>query len=123
MKISELPEEIRLKALEYMVNETDDLEQAFTWDTTTEGSDYWEKLNNKPTTQKHYDNANGSLYKFCEDKQLNSYEFEVIKRIVRCRKKGEWISDIKKTIEVLNLYLKEQEHLYENQTEKLNGNI
>ena len=31
------------------------------------------------TEQKHYDNSKGSLYQFCEQQQLNSYEFEVIK--------------------------------------------
>lgn len=69
---------------------------------------------------KHYDNTNGSLYKFAEDNNLNSYEFEVIKRIVRCRKKGEWITDIEKTIEVLEIYKKEQSHNYKNQIEILN---
>lgn len=28
------------------------------------------------TEQKHYDNSKGSLYQFCEQQQLNSYEFE-----------------------------------------------
>ena len=39
------------------------------------------------TEPKHYNNTNGSLYKFCEDKELNSYEFDIIKRVMRCRKK------------------------------------
>lgn len=68
----------------------------------------------------HYDNSNGSLYKFCEDKSLNSYEFEVIKRIVRCRKKGEFISDLEKTKAVIDIYLNEQGHLFKGQIEKLN---
>ena len=68
----------------------------------------------------HYDNSNGSLYKFCEDKNLNSYEFEVIKRIVRCRKKGEFISDLEKTKAVIDIYLNEQGHLFKGQIEKLN---
>jgi hypothetical protein len=68
----------------------------------------------------HYDNTNGSLYLFANQHELNAYEFEVIKRIVRCRKKGEWITDLEKTIRVIELYLKEQGNLYENQTEKLN---
>ena len=69
----------------------------------------------------HYDNSNGSLYKFAADHDLNAYEFEVIKRIVRCRKKGEWITDLEKTIRVIELYLKEQSYLYENQKENLNN--
>jgi hypothetical protein len=69
----------------------------------------------------HYDNTNGSLYLFASQHELNAYEFEVIKRIVRCRKKGEWITDLEKTIRVIELYLKEQGNLYENQKEKLNN--
>jgi len=55
----------------------------------------------------HYDNTNGSLYKFAQDHNLNAWEFDVIKRIVRCRKKGQWLSDIDKTIKVLELYKEE----------------
>jgi hypothetical protein len=68
----------------------------------------------------HYDNSKGSIYKFCDDQDLNSYEFEVVKRIVRCRKKGEFLTDIKKTIDVLNIYLKEQGHNFQGQNEILN---
>jgi hypothetical protein len=71
----------------------------------------------------HYDNSNGSLYKFAEDHGLNAYEFETIKRVVRSRKKGEFISDIEKTIRVLNLYLEEQKHKYEGQYEQLNDKL
>jgi len=59
---------------------------------------------NKP---KHYNNEKGSLYKFAEDHGLNAWEFDAIKRIVRCRKKGNFIEDIDKTIFVLELYKKE----------------
>lgn len=68
----------------------------------------------------HYNNSNGSLYKFAEEQGLNAYEFEVIKRIVRCRKKGEFISDIEKTKRVLDIYLKEQGKKYEGQIEITN---
>lgn len=71
-------------------------------------------------TPTHYNNDNGSLYLFAEQHGLNAYEFEIIKRIVRCRKKGEFISDIEKTIKVLELYLKEQGEKYNGQIEKLN---
>jgi len=56
---------------------------------------------------KHYDNSKGSLYLFAEQQKLNSWEFDAIKRIVRSRKKGLFTEDIKKTIIVLELYLKE----------------
>ena len=57
----------------------------------------------------HYDNTNGSLYKFAEDHELNAWEFDIIKRIVRCRKKGQFESDLEKTKRVIDLYLKEYE--------------
>jgi hypothetical protein len=60
--------------------------------------------------QKHYDNSKGSLYQFCEDKQLNSYEFDIIKRVMRCRKKGNFIEDLEKTKFLIDLYLKEYEN-------------
>lgn len=55
----------------------------------------------------HYNNDKGSLYQFAEDKELNAYEFDAIKRIIRCRKKGNFIEDIDKTIFLLELYKKE----------------
>ena len=64
-------------------------------------------------TPNHYDNSNGSLYLFASQHNLNSYEFDVIKRIVRCREKGEFKSDVLKTIKVLEIYLHEQGHKYD----------
>ena len=58
---------------------------------------------------KHYNNKNGSLYKFANDHDLNAWEFDVIKRTVRFRKKGDWLNDINKTIKVLELYKQEYE--------------
>jgi hypothetical protein len=58
-------------------------------------------------TDSHYDNSNGSLYLFAEQHNLNSYEFDCIKRLVRCRKKGQFKEDLEKTIRVIELYLKE----------------
>ena len=57
----------------------------------------------------HYDNSKGSLYKFAEDQGLNSWEFDIIKRITRCRKKGNLIEDLNKTKVVIDLYLEEFE--------------
>ncbi len=59
------------------------------------------------TTPKHYDNSKGSLYKFSEEKELNSYEFDIIKRVIRCRKKGNFKEDLEKTKFLIDLYLKE----------------
>lgn len=61
-------------------------------------------------SQNHYDNSKGSLYQFCEDKQLNSYEFDIIKRIMRCRKKGQFKEDLEKTKFLIDLYLTETNH-------------
>lgn len=58
---------------------------------------------------KHYNNANGSLYLFAEQHNLNSWEFDIIKRVVRCRNKGQFKSDLTKTKIVIDLYLKEYE--------------
>ncbi len=61
-------------------------------------------------SKNHYDNSKGSLYQFCEDKQLNSYEFDIIKRIMRCRKKGQFREDLEKTKFLIDLYLTETNH-------------
>ena len=59
-------------------------------------------------TQKHYQGKAGSLYKFAEDWGLNSYEFDIIKRIVRCRHKGKFEEDLKKTKDTIDIYLQER---------------
>jgi hypothetical protein len=55
----------------------------------------------------HYDNSNGSLYLFAQQHELNAWEFDIIKRVVRCREKGYFHEDLAKTIRVIELYLKE----------------
>lgn len=57
----------------------------------------------------HYDNENGSLYLFSEQHKLNAWEFDIIKRIVRCREKGQFEEDLLKTKLVIDLYLSEYE--------------
>jgi hypothetical protein len=64
-------------------------------------------MDNNKTTPEHYDNSNGSLYLFAQNHNLNPWEFDIIKRIVRCRKKGEFLKDLEKTVEVINLYKNE----------------
>lgn len=70
---------------------------------------FWELVEEKKeqAVSPHYNNDKGSLYQFCEDKQLNSYEFDLIKRIMRCRKKGQFIEDLEKTKFLIDLYIKE----------------
>lgn len=67
------------------------------------------KLSESLKLQPHYDNSNGSLYKICDKLGLNSYEFDIIKRVVRCRKKGQFAEDLKKTKDLIDLYLLENE--------------
>lgn len=55
----------------------------------------------------HYDNENGSLYKIASDLGLNAYEFDILKRIARCRKKGQFEQDLQKIKDTVDLYLKE----------------
>jgi hypothetical protein len=66
-----------------------------------------EEAQNVAKKDNHYDNSNGSLYLFAEQHDLNSWEFDCIKRLVRCRKKGYFHEDLAKTIRVIELYLKE----------------
>jgi len=61
----------------------------------------------KSQEDKHYDNSNGSLYLFAENQGLNAWEFDIIKRITRCRKKGQFKEDLEKTKRVIDLYLDE----------------
>jgi hypothetical protein len=66
---------------------------------------YFEVLtDNAPS---YYNNEKGSLYKFAEDHGLNAYEFDLVKRLVRCRKKGNFVQDLEKTKFLIDLYLKE----------------
>ncbi len=57
----------------------------------------------------HYDNRHGSLYLIGHQLGLNAWEQDIIKRIVRCRKKGQFKEDLEKTKRVIDLYLKEYE--------------
>jgi hypothetical protein len=59
-------------------------------------------------TQSHYRGKAGSLYKFAEEWNLNAYEFDIIKRIVRCRHKGRFQEDLTKTKDTIDIYLAEQ---------------
>ncbi len=73
------------------------------FDLIEETSDKTSEIN----TPKHYDNSKGSLYKFANEQGLNSWEFDICKRIIRSRKKGNFKEDLEKTIAVIQLYLKE----------------
>ena len=61
----------------------------------------------KPIKHPHYNNEHGSLYKIASDLGLNAYEFDILKRIARCRKKGQFEQDLQKIKDTVDLYLKE----------------
>ena len=63
------------------------------------------KFNN---TQKHY-KGSSTIYKVADDFGLNSYEFDILKRVIRCRHKGNWLEDLQKTKDTIDLYIKEQQ--------------
>jgi len=58
-------------------------------------------------TQPHYDNTHGSLYKIAEQRGWNSYQFDICKRIDRALKKGQFEEDLKKTKDLIDLWLRE----------------
>jgi len=59
-------------------------------------------------TPKHYDNTNGSLYKVAQERGWNSYLFDIVKRLERAEKKGEFKQDLEKSINVIKLWLNER---------------
>lgn len=68
-------------------------------------------MENKSINVQSYYKGKESLYKFAEEWELNSYEFDIIKRIVRCRHKGNFLEDLNKTIDVIDIYIKEYEKI------------
>ena len=88
----------RAKEIENMYNDLEAKERA---------KDYWTLKDGYKPKDSHYNNENGSLYLFAQQHKLNAYEFDIIKRIVRCRKKGYFHEDLAKSIRVIELYLKE----------------
>ena len=74
-------------------------------------SDKWElnqfkmivESNNNTDIPKHYNNDNGTLYKVAEERGWNSYLFDIVKRLERSEKKGEFESDLNKSKVVIDL--------------------
>ena len=63
-----------------------------------------EETNKAP---KHYNNDKGSLYKIAEERGWNPYLFDIVKRLERSGKKGEFESDLNKSKFVIDLWLSE----------------
>lgn len=58
-------------------------------------------------TPEYYDNTNGSLYLIAKQRGWNAYQFDLIKRIDRATKKGEFEKDLNKSKNLIDLWLKE----------------
>ena len=74
--------------------------------------DYWSTntftiSNNNTDIPKHYNNDNGTLYKIAKERGWNAYLFDIVKRLERSEKKGEFESDLEKSKVVIDLWLKE----------------
>ena len=61
-------------------------------------------------TPQHYDNSKGTLYKVATERGWNSYLFDIVKRLERAEKKGEFKTDLEKSINVIKLWLQENEN-------------
>ena len=46
-------------------------------------------------------------YEFKFHSSQNLYEFDIVKRVVRCRKKGQFQEDLTKTKDLIDIYLAE----------------
>lgn len=57
--------------------------------------------------QAHYDNSSGSLFKIAEELGLNHWEFDIFKRLVRCRKKNQFEQDLQKIKDTVDIYMTE----------------
>lgn len=57
----------------------------------------------------HYNNDNGSLYKIAVERGWNAYKFDIVKRIDRALKKGQFKEDLEKTKVVIDIWLKKSE--------------
>lgn len=53
---------------------------------------------------KYYDNTNGSLYKLAQERNWNTYIFDIVKRLSRNGNKDDMRLEIDKSIFVLKLY-------------------
>jgi hypothetical protein len=69
------------------------------------------ELKDKFETPKHYNNDNGTLYKVAKERGWNSYLFDIVKRLERSEKKGEFRTDLEKSKVVIDLWLKESSEL------------
>jgi len=60
-------------------------------------------------TPSHYDNSKGTLYKVAQERGWNAYLFDIVKRLERAEKKGEFQTDLEKSINVIKLWMSEKD--------------
>lgn len=65
------------------------------------------EIENQLNTPNHYDNTKGTLYKVATERGWNSYLFDIVKRLERAEKKGEFKQDLEKSINVIKLWQNE----------------
>lgn len=58
----------------------------------------------------HYNNKNGTLYKVAKQRCWNPYLFDIVKRLERADKKGEFVLDLNKSKLVIDLWLSENKY-------------
>ena len=84
MNISQLPKTLKLKARAYQEKadqqffkkQSDDLKDAFNWQTTTEGGDFWIEIYSSKTDKE--------VYKVLEKTTPNDYQFgELMRKIIK----------------------------------------
>lgn len=82
--ISELPYEIKIKAMIYSnVPDEDNLSSAFIWDKTNEGWDVWNEIYYKDNYQLFYDHYNIKPLtpkQWCKEKGYNEYHVMIIEQ-------------------------------------------
>jgi hypothetical protein len=76
--------------------------------TDAEESIYFKPLDTEINTPSHYDNSKGTLYKVAQERGWNPYLFDIVKRLERAEKKGEFESDLDKSIAVIQLWKNER---------------
>lgn len=121
MKISELPRDVRFNAETYRQNAnqryyeltSDDLTDAFNWNTTKEGYYYWKKMyDSKPSGKPEQyqigiDTFERSEANMTKEEILACCRFNIDK--YNWRKKDQDLSDFKKIIDYANFAIKQIE--------------
>lgn len=80
--ISELPYEIKMKAMRYSKPDEDDLAASFVWDKTNEGWDVWNEIykGNYQLFYNHYSMKQLTPKQWCKEKGYNEYHVMIIEQ-------------------------------------------